>query len=56
MGCRDDLTVEVIFFGETERTGAVVVNDEATAQKLTPEEAAKEKVKEAKAAQAKPKL
>ncbi|KAL2421773.1 Protein phosphatase 2C-like protein C10F6.17c [Exophiala dermatitidis] len=29
---RDDLTVEVIFFGEGENTGAVVVNSEATAQ------------------------
>ncbi|KIX05076.1 uncharacterized protein Z518_05948 [Rhinocladiella mackenziei CBS 650.93] len=29
---RDDLTVEVIFFGEGEDTGAVVINAEATAQ------------------------
>ncbi|KAI1616736.1 phophatase 2C family protein [Exophiala viscosa] len=29
---RDDLTVEVIFFGEGEDTGAVVINSEATAQ------------------------
>ncbi|KIW18618.1 hypothetical protein PV08_02907 [Exophiala spinifera] len=29
---RDDLTVEVIFFGEGEDTGAVVVNSEATAK------------------------
>lgn len=32
---RDDLTVEVIFFGEGEDTGAVVVNSEATAQNGT---------------------
>jgi len=29
---RDDLTVEVIFFGEGENSGAVVINSEATAQ------------------------
>jgi pyruvate dehydrogenase phosphatase len=29
---RDDLTVEVIFFGEGEDTGAVLINGEATAQ------------------------
>jgi len=29
--CRDDLTVEVIFFGEGEATGNVVINKEATA-------------------------
>jgi pyruvate dehydrogenase phosphatase len=28
---RDDLTVEVIFFGEGEATGNVVINEEATA-------------------------
>jgi pyruvate dehydrogenase phosphatase len=28
---RDDLTVEVIFFGEGEATGNVVINKEATA-------------------------
>jgi pyruvate dehydrogenase phosphatase len=28
---RDDLTVEVIFFGESESTGNVVINAEATA-------------------------
>ncbi|EXJ86146.1 hypothetical protein A1O1_06516 [Capronia coronata CBS 617.96] len=32
---RDDLTVEVVFFGEGENTGAVVVNSEATAQNAT---------------------
>lgn len=27
----DDLTVEVIFFGDTENTGAVTINSEASA-------------------------
>lgn len=29
--CRDDLTVEVIFFGEGENTGTVTLNKEASA-------------------------
>ena len=33
---RDDLTVEVIFFGNGEKTGQVVVNQEATASSKWP--------------------
>lgn len=29
--CRDDLTVEVIFFGESDQSGNVVLNPEASA-------------------------
>ena len=32
--CRDDLTVEVIFFGEGDSSGDVVLNTEATAPGL----------------------
>ena len=32
--CRDDLTVEVIFFGEGEKSGDVVLNTEASAPGL----------------------
>lgn len=31
MSDRDDLTVEVIFFGEGENTGSVFINSEASA-------------------------
>ncbi len=31
MNSRDDLTVEVIFFGESDKSGDVVVNKEASA-------------------------
>jgi pyruvate dehydrogenase phosphatase len=31
ISCRDDLTVQVIFFGYGEKTGEVVVNKEASA-------------------------
>lgn len=34
MGFRDDLTVEVIFFGEGDHNGDVVMNAEATAPGL----------------------
>ncbi|TGZ83652.1 protein serine/threonine phosphatase 2C [Ascodesmis nigricans] len=54
---RDDLTVEVIFFGNTDNIGTVTVNEEATAQKqvnttTTPEAPAAA----APALEAKPKL
>ena len=32
--CRDDLTVEVIFFGEGDGSGDVILNAEATAPNL----------------------
>ena len=41
---RDDLTVEVIFFGEGEEGGAVVVNREATASESAKEGGLKAKL------------